>query len=57
MPQRHFQYLSPKNELEDLHNAIQRVFVEEIADDKITVTLVKVTNPSLPWYDKSEDTR
>ena len=56
----YFEYLSPKNELDDLHSAIQRVFAKEIADGKITVTLVKVkkkgTNPSLPWYDRPTDT-
>ena len=40
--QGYFEYLSPKNELEDLHSAIQRMFAKEIADGKITVTLVKV---------------
>ena len=38
----YFEYLSPKNEVEDLHSAIQRVFAKEIANGKITVTLVKV---------------
>ena len=28
--------------LEDLHSEIQRAFAEEIADGKITVTLVKL---------------
>ena len=30
-----------ENDLQDLHSAIQQVFAEEIADGKITVTLVK----------------
>ena len=37
----YFEYLSTKKELEDLHSAIQRVIPDEIADGKITVTLVK----------------
>ena len=41
-PHGYFEYLSPKNELEDLHSAIQRVFAMEIADGKIKFTLVKV---------------
>ena len=40
-PHGYFEYLSPKNELEDLHSVMQRVFADEIADGKITVTLVK----------------
>ena len=40
----YFEYLSPKNELKDLHSAKQRVFSEEIADGKIIATLLKVTS-------------
>ena len=40
-PYGYFEYLSPKKELEDLHSVIQRVFPDENADGKITVTLVK----------------
>ena len=49
-PHRYFEYLSPKNELEGLHSAIQRVFPEEIADGKITVTLVKVKRVQIPAF-------
>ena len=34
----HFEYLPPKNELKDLHNAKQSVLAEEIANSKITAT-------------------
>ena len=37
---RYFEYLSPKNELKDFHSAKQRVFAGEIANGKITATLV-----------------
>ena len=39
-----------KNELEDLHSTIQRVFAEEIADGKITVTLVKAKRVQIPSF-------
>ena len=49
-PHGYFEYLFPKNELEGLHIAIQRVFPEEIADGKITVTLVKVKRVQIPAF-------
>ena len=39
-----------RNELEDLHNAMQRLFTEEIADGKITVTLVKAKRVQIPAF-------
>ena len=53
----YFEYLSPINELKDLHSAKQRVFAEEIAKGKIKNTLGNGTNPSLPWYGRPSDTR
>ena len=41
IPQGYFEYLYPKNKMEDFHGAIQRVLADEIADGKIRVTLVK----------------
>ena len=49
-PGGYFEYLSPKNELEDLHSAIQRVFADEIADGKITVTLLKAKKVQIPVF-------
>ena len=49
-PHGYFDYLSPKNELEDLHSAIQRVFADEIADGKIRVTLVKAKKVQIPVF-------
>ena len=46
-PRKDFEYLSPKDELEDFHNAAQRVFAKEITSGKITVTLVKVKRCTL----------
>ena len=39
-----------ENGLQDLHSAIQRVFAEEIADGKITVTLVKAKRVQIPAF-------
>ena len=49
-PDGYFEYLSPKKELEDVHSAIQRVFADEIADGKITVTLVKAKKVQIPVF-------
>ena len=49
-PHGYFEYLSPKNELEDLHSAIQRVFADEIADGKIRVILVKTKKVQIPVF-------
>ena len=49
-PHGYFEYLSPKNELEELHSAMQRVFADEIADGKITVTLVKAKKVQIPVF-------
>ena len=39
-----------ENDLQDLHSAIQQVFAEEIADGKITVTLVKAKRVQIPAF-------
>ena len=39
-----------RNELENLHNAMQRLFTEEIAHGKITVTLVKAKRVQIPAF-------
>ena len=46
----YFEYLSPKNELKDLHSAKQRVFSEEISDGKITAKLVKAKRIQIPVF-------
>ena len=46
----YFEYFSPKNELKDLHSAKQWVFSEEIADGKITATLVKAKRIHIPAF-------
>ena len=46
----YFEYFSPKNELKDLHSAKQWVFSEEIADGKITATLVKAKWIQIPAF-------
>ena len=46
----YFEYLSPKNELKDLHSAKQRVFSEEIADGKITAKLEKAKRIQIPVF-------
>ena len=46
----YFEYVSPKNELKDLHSAKQRVFSEEIADGKITATQVKAKSIQIPAF-------
>ena len=46
----YFEYVSPKNELKDLHSAKQRVFSEEIADGKITATQVKAKRIQIPAF-------
>ena len=46
----YFEYLSPKNELKDLHSAKQRVFSEEIADGKTTAKLVRDKRLQIPVF-------
>ena len=50
IPHGYFEYLSPKNKLEDLHSAIKRVFADKIADGKIKVTLVKAKKVQIPAF-------
>ena len=50
----YFEYLSPKIELKDLHSAKQRVFSEEIADDKITAKLVKAKRIQIPAFRRTD---
>ena len=50
MPDGYFEYLFPKNEFDDFHSAIQRVFAEEIVAGKITVTLVKTKMVQIPVF-------
>ena len=54
-PHGYFECLSPKNELEDLYSAIQRVFADEIADGKITVVLVKTKKVQIPVFHGIKD--
>ena len=44
----YFEYLSPKNELKDLHSAKQRVFAKEIADGKIIATFLRAKRVHIP---------
>ena len=46
----YFEYLSPKNELKDLHNAKELVFAEEIADDKIIATYLMAKRVQIPAF-------
>ena len=48
IPHAYCEYLSSKNELEDLHSAIQRVFADEIADGKIA--LIKTKKVQIPVF-------
>ena len=50
----YFEYLSPKNELKDLHSAKQRMFSEEIADRKITAKLVKAKRIQIPAFHRTD---
>ena len=50
----YFEYLSPKNELKDLHSAKQRMFSEEIADRKITAELVKAKRIQIPAFHRTD---
>ena len=46
----HFEYLTPKNELKDLHSANQHAFSEEIGNGKITATLVNNKRVQIPAF-------
>ena len=50
----YFEYLSPKNELKDLHSAKQRMFSEEIVDRKITAKLVKAKRIQIPALHRAD---
>ena len=44
-----------ENDLEDLHSTLQRVFAQEIADGKITFTLVKAKRVQIPSFHSMTD--
>ena len=50
----YFEYLSPKNELKDLHSAKQRMFSEEIVDRKITANLVKAKRIQISAFHRTD---
>ena len=50
----YFEYLSPKNELKDLHSAKQRMFSEGIADGKNAAKLVKAKRIQIPAFHRTD---
>ena len=51
----YFGYLSPKNELKDLHSAKQWVFAEEIANGKIIAALLKAKRVQVSAFNGMTD--
>ena len=51
---KYFEYLSPKNELKDLHSAKQRMLSEKIADGKNTAKLVKTKRIQIPAFHRTD---
>ena len=52
---RYFEYLSSKNELQDLLSAKQQVFAKEIANGKIIATLLKAKRVQIPTFHSMAD--
>ena len=50
----YFEYLSPKNELKDLHSPKKRMFSEEIVNRKITAKLVKAKRIQIPAFHRTD---